>query len=148
MEKNVGTGLKIGQVLQYFAVHFVGAEGFVQEAVESVVLEVLVHILVYGGGEGDCGDVLVDTPDLFQQGFPVHQRHFKVDEQQVEGAAAEKLPGDFAVLGGLDGGAPAMEEATGDIEIDGIVFYEEDVDAGELFERAEPLLRHDDNLRL
>jgi hypothetical protein len=28
-EKNAGTGLKIGQVLQYFAVHFVGAEGFV-----------------------------------------------------------------------------------------------------------------------
>lgn len=29
-------GLKIGQVLQYFAVHFVVGEGFVQEAVESV----------------------------------------------------------------------------------------------------------------
>src|SRR5580658_3844026 len=102
--------LKIGQVLQYFAVHFVGAEGFVQEAVEAVVLEVLVHILIYRGRKGDCGDVLIDAPDLFQQGFPIHQRHFEVDEQQVEGAAPEQFPGDFAVFGGLDGGAPAMEE--------------------------------------
>src|ERR1700730_2667099 len=40
--------LKIGQVLQYFAVHFVVAERFVEKAVKTMVLEVLVHILIYG----------------------------------------------------------------------------------------------------
>ena len=75
---------------------------------------------------------LLTLSNPFQQGFPVHQGHFEVDEQQVEGAAAEQVPGDLAILRGLDGGAPAVEEAAGDIKVHRVVFHEEDVDAGEL----------------
>ena len=83
------TGLKIGQVLQNFAVHFIRPEGFMKETVESMVLKVLVHILVDRSGKGDCGYILIDAPYLLQQGFSVHKRHFKVDEQEVEGVASE-----------------------------------------------------------
>ena len=58
--------LKIGQVLQYFAMHFVRAERFVQEAVETVLLKVLVHILIDRGGKGNGRNVLIDAPDLFE----------------------------------------------------------------------------------
>ena len=58
-------GSKIGQVLQYFAVHFVRTEWFVKKAIETMVLEVLVHIFVNSGGKGDSRDLLIDAPDLF-----------------------------------------------------------------------------------
>ena len=41
-----------------------------------------------------------------------------------------------------------MEEAPGDIHVDGIVFYKQDIDAGELFQPAEAIFWDDHDLGL
>ena len=71
--------------------HFVGAEGLVQVAVEPMIPKVLVHIVVDGGSEGDSGDILVDIPDLSEQFLAVHQGHFEVNQQDIIGLALEIL---------------------------------------------------------
>jgi hypothetical protein len=60
--KAAGSTIAGGQLLQDVPVHFVGTEGFVKIAVEPVSLQVVVHVLIYGSGEGDGGDVFIDIP--------------------------------------------------------------------------------------
>ena len=123
--------------------HLVGVERFVEKAIEAMFLEVVVHIVIDGGGEGDGGDIFIDAAYLSKEFFTIHQGHFQVDEQEVEGVFTEQVPCDASIFGGHDIGAPTEEETAGDLHIDGIVFDKKDLDTVELFFAAEFFLWQD-----
>lgn len=82
-----------------------------------------------GGHSDDRWGMVLPFFDNFFGGFcSVHFGHIEVHKDEVVGLFFEFLDGFVSVVGDIDGVAELLEEVLDDFLVDGVIFYDEDME--------------------